>query len=159
MKLKPDQVGYWGSSFGAIVGSILVSKDPKIKGAVLNVGGGNLPYVISVSGIGLFEETRAEQMRLLGINSIRSYEDYLSRFITTDPLNYASSRDKDRVYMIIAQKDTSVPTKSQFDLYNQFGGPQRALIPAGHVLTLVYTAWVGRRSTEKALEFIVDKLH
>jgi hypothetical protein len=158
MNLIPERVGYWGSSLGAIVGSLIVGENTEIKGAVFTVGGGNLPYVISVSGISIFENTRERQMAILGLEDAKAYEAFLSQYLTTDPLNYVSSTDSKRVYMIIAEEDTSVPTKAQFELYEQFGRPSRSLIPAGHVLTLIYTAWIGRRSTDRALDFLVDKL-
>lgn len=156
--VESNRIGFWGSSFGAIVGSLVVGKNPKLKGAVFTVGGGNLPYVVSVSEIDLFQSTREEQMNSLNIKTLKDYEAFISQHLITDPLDYFSKADKDRVYLIMAEKDTTVPVEAQFELYKKMGEPKKALIPAGHVLTLIYTAWVGRSTTGKAIDFLVERL-
>jgi len=156
--VKKDKIAYWGSSLGAIVGSIIIAQDPQIKASVLTVSGGDLPFVISRSTIGLFRETRAQQMRLLGIKTISEYEDFLAKHLTTDPLDFVSEDEKDRVYMIIGEKDTSVPTSAQLDMYNKMNQPRSSFVPGGHVFTLIYTAWVGRSISDEAIDFLLDRL-
>lgn len=158
MPLRSKQIGLWGSSFGAVVGSVILGQNPDIKGAVLTVGGGNLPYIVSVSQIRLFRTTREEQMKLLKINSPEAYEELISQHIKTDPLNYVSEADKNRVYMIIAGEDTTVPTSSQYDLYEKLGQPKKSFIEAGHVLTLLYSAWIDRELSDEAIDFLLKRL-
>ncbi len=158
MEVNPKRVGFWGSSFGAIVGSLVVAKDPSIRAAVLAVGGGDLPYVVSRSQVGLFRKTRREQMKLLGIDSIDGYEDFISNYIESDPINYAKASDAPRLHMIIAKNDRSVPTQSQYQLWRKFGSPSNTRIQSGHVLTLLLTAWFRRGPSRRALDSLVEKL-
>lgn len=47
---QPDfrsDVGYWGNSLGSIMGASLVSVDPRVKAAVLNVPGGGLSNILT----------------------------------------------------------------------------------------------------------------
>ncbi len=158
MNVEPQRVGFWGSSFGAVVGALVVAKDPKIKAAVLTVGGGDLPYVVSRSKISLFKKTRRAQMKLLGINSINEYEAFISQYLQSDPLKYAKKTDAKRLYMILAKKDKSVPTKAQYELYNQFGQPENSRLRAGHVLTLLFTSWFNSGISRRSIDSLIQKL-
>jgi len=157
-ELSPNRVGYWGSSFGAILGSMIVGRDKAIKGSVLTVGGGNIPFIVSESEIDLFKDTRAIQMNHLGINSKESYRYYLAQHIKDDPLDLVSAEDQDRAYLILATKDKLVPTVSQIDLYEQMGKPRTSFIPAGHVLTLITTSWINPITANKAIDFLTERL-
>lgn len=44
--LAPVELSYVGQSLGAIVGSVFVSNEAAVKHAVLNVGGGRVPYLL-----------------------------------------------------------------------------------------------------------------
>ncbi len=158
MSVKPKQVGFWGSSFGAVVGALVVAKDSRIKGAVLTVGGGNLPYVISRSKIALFKNTRRKQMQLLGIKSIDDYENFIARYIESDPLDFAKKSDRNRLHMIVAKKDSSVPTKAQYELLESFGTPNYSRIESGHILALLLTSWLNGAATRRSLDFLSEKL-
>jgi hypothetical protein len=157
-ELSPNRVGYWGSSFGAILGSMIVGKDKTIKASVLTVGGGNIPFIVSESDIDLFKNTRAIQMNHLSLNSKESYQYYLAQHIDQDPLDLVSSEDRDRAYLILATKDKLVPTVSQMDLYEQMGKPRASYIPSGHVLTLITTSWVNPITANKGIDFLIDRL-
>ncbi len=158
MKVDPDRVGLWGSSFGAVVGALVVAKDPRIKGAVLTVGGGNLPYIISHSKIDLFKTTRTEQMKLLGLKNLTDYQTFISHYIQSDPLHYAKKSDSSRIYMILASKDTSVPAKGQFELYKKFGEPSNTRLNSGHVLALLFISWFDSGPSNRAINTLVNKL-
>lgn len=157
-QLERSKVGYWGSSLGAIVGSIVVGKDTRIKGAVLTVAGSDLPNIIAVSDIYAFRVSRRAQMDILEIDTPREYEELLRQNIFSDPVDYLNFQDRDRVFMIIGEKDVSVPLSNQLDLYEHIGRPENLLFPAGHALTLIRTAWTDRDKTDQALDFIVERL-
>ncbi len=157
-ELSPNRVGYWGSSFGAILGSMIVGRDRAIKGSVLTVGGGNIPFIVAESDIDLFKDTRAIQMNHLGINSKESYQYYLAQHIKDDPLDLVSAEDKERAYLILATKDKLVPTVSQIDLYEQMGKPETSFIPGGHVSTLITTSWINPVTANKAIDFLIERL-
>ncbi len=158
MNVEPQRVGFWGSSFGAVVGALVVAKDPKIKAAVLTVGGGDLPYVVSRSKISLFKKTRQAQMKLLGIQSINEYETFISQYLQSDPLRFAKKTDAKRLYMILAKKDRSVPTKAQYELYQKFGQPENSRLRAGHVLTLLFTSWFNSGISRRSIDSLIQKL-
>jgi len=158
MVVEPERVGFWGSSFGAVVGALVIAKDPKIKGAVLSVGGGDLPYIISRSKISLFKKTREQQMSLLGLKNIEEYRDFIATYIESDPLRFAKQSDAPRLHMILANKDNSVPTYAQNKLLQKFGRPSNGRIQNGHIFTLLYTSWFNSNTSQTAIDSLIKKL-
>lgn len=151
-KVSNTQHALWASSLGSFASSILVAKDDSLKGAVLGVGGGNIPYILSHSQIKVFQETRTLQTNYFNLQNNEDYQKLLTANISFDPIDFARKNLSDKLFMYIADKDTSVPTDSQYELWEAFGKPEMENLNKGHIGALLYVAWVSKNIKEKGLK-------
>ena len=57
--------------------------------------------------------------------------------LLTDPVKLAPYVDRDRVLMLIARFDSSVPTRYQLKLWRAFGKPCADFVPLGHYTSIL----------------------
>jgi hypothetical protein len=131
-----DHVAAFGISYGAIVSSILAAVEPRVKICVLDLAGGPLP--------GVMESSEEQSLRRSWIRSRTSHEltnkelyKALSDVIRTDPVKLAPYVARDRVLMLIARFDSSVPTRYQIKLWRALGKPRADFVPLGHYTSIL----------------------
>ena len=67
----------------------------------------------------------------------QQFYDALRAVVRTDPVNLAPYVDRDRVLMLIARFDSSVPTRYQLRLWRAFGKPRADFVPLGHYTSIL----------------------
>src|SRR5690606_31229816 len=116
------KIGMIGSSLGGVTTSFMAGIEPqRISAFVIVVGGGNIPYTLSVSDNEKILELRRRRMAAEGLTDPEHYEDKLREILKFDPMYFASFAVRDKIFMALSRSDTKVPTLVQEDLFRAFG--------------------------------------
>lgn len=124
-------------SLGGIRTALVTGVDLRIKKSIIIVGGGNIPQILTSSQQSIIENYRSIRMGLEGFQKKRNFENYLKEHILLDPLVFAQRRSRNDIFMMIGNYDSSVPTDTQYQLWESFNRPNKIIIHAGHVLTAI----------------------
>jgi dienelactone hydrolase len=156
-----------GLSLGSFMGAFAMAVDPRIKGGVFIVGGGNSGKIAQLSRMTLLHR-RYRMARDVFEENQRLYHAYLNeveakglenveparRTYLIDPLTYAQ-RLKDRpLLMINARWDGFIPRESTIEMWQAVGRCPLVWLPATHS-----TIWVFyRRIANYLLNFVKDEV-
>jgi hypothetical protein len=134
--VDPNRVGTFGISYGAIINAALAAVEPRTKVHVIDLAGGPLPGVLKTS-----EEhsLRRDWDRSRDSHELTNKQFYhaLQEVVRTDPVKLAPYVDRDRVLMLIARFDRSVPTPYQLRLWRALGQPRADFVPLGHYTSIL----------------------
>jgi hypothetical protein len=133
----PGHVGVLGASIGALHGSMLFASEPRVRAAVLIVGGGPLWSVLARSGMSKLERLRAKRMRKLGLDSIEAYEAALRAQLPLDTTRFLPLARGKQAFMVIGLQDEVVKPETQFALWRALGKPEKREIDSGHIMTVI----------------------
>jgi dienelactone hydrolase len=136
-RFLPDKIGLVGLSLGGITSAILASVEPRLQSVVIMVGGGNLPSILTESQARHVRSMRAERMQAAGLTSLSEYEEMLHKTIKLDPIYTAGRIGSERVLMVLAENDRSVPSAYQRNLRDVIGNPEQMVYSGSHVWTLI----------------------
>lgn len=137
-RFERDQIGMMGLSLGGITTAMMAGVEPdRLRAVVITVGGGNLPYVMAESDNSKVTELRRRRMSYLGLRDVSEYEERLHESIRFDPMYFASRANRDRVLMVMAERDSTVPFSVQRDLFSALKKPDYMLFSGGHIGSLV----------------------
>ena len=126
------RIGYGGGSMGGIIGALFVSVEPRIRAAVIVVGGGNLPLMIKESRHYSTPPIRARLERL-GI----TYEELGKVLAPIDPLNFIHLFSPRPIQFHCGLYDDIVPAETQRQLAEKAGEPKEVYwYEAGHGIPL-----------------------
>lgn len=142
--LKPqhaNQLGILGTSVGAITAAFATGYDVRISAAALIVGGAGMSEIIGKSDESHLKKLREDRMAQLQMRSVDEYQKALAEHIKIEPLDFANYSGKKNVWMMIATKDTTVPTENQWKLFRALGSPSSLMYDNNHVETIKYTAF------------------
>lgn len=136
------KIGMIGSSLGGFTTAYMAGVEPKrINAFVIVVGGGNLPYTLSVSDNNRLTELRGLRMASENFASASEYEDKLRETILFDPMHFSRRVMSAKIFMALSRADTSVPSSVQQDLFEAFGKPEHTIFNVGHVSTVIGMAY------------------
>jgi len=142
-----------GSSLGGIRTTFLLGSDPRPKAAMMYVAGGDLPFILATTDQELLVNYRNFRMRDDGLASLKEYENKIRASMEIDPLLMAPFIDTERVQMVISQNDLTVPTSTQYKLWQALGRPKAQIVGAGHVGSVI-TSYFHRK---KILQFFLKR--
>ena len=134
--VDPDRVGALGISYGAIITSVLAAVDPRVKACVLDLAGGPLPGVLRTSAEPGLRRNWNRYRRRHSLTDKQLY-DAMANVIRTDPVKLAPYLPRDRVLMLIAQFDSSVPTRYQVRLWQALDKPRADFVLLGHYTSIL----------------------
>ena len=144
-QINSGQISLISLSLGAIVGSIAMGIDSRIKAGVFIVHGGNTGKIMQTNSISRFgKKYRLPAHEYLAKQ--REYVDYLrelgqkgfdnvlpaERNYLIDPLTYAPMLKGRPVLMIDARRDEIFPQESSVDFQRACGDCERVVLPASH---------------------------
>lgn len=121
-----------GASQGGIRTSMLLGYDLGFDKAYTFVAGGDFPKLYAETTVKSLIEFRKNHMSALGLTDVADYEKYLRDNLSFDPKVSCSNR-KAKMRMLVATKDTSVPTSTQYSLWKACGEPDLIEVKGGHV--------------------------
>lgn len=147
-----DRIGMLGTSLGGINASLMAGVEAeRLKAIVITVGGGNLPYTLAWSDNSTIRKLRDARMKAVGMTRVEEYEDKLHEVLRYDPHDFADRVYTDRILMVLAKKDVTVPYGTQWYLHKSFGNPQYLLLNTNHVKAIVATTYL---HFEKVVRFL-----
>ena len=131
-----NRVGTFGISYGGIINAVLAAVEPRAKVHVIDLAGGPLPGVMKTSNE---QSLRRDWDRSRDSHDLTNEQFYqaLQAVVRTDPVKLAPYVDRDRVLMLIARFDRSVPTQYQLKLWQALGKPRADFVPLGHYTSIL----------------------
>jgi hypothetical protein len=137
-EVDAERIGGVGSSLGGIRLLITMGIDSRIKAGATFVAGGDLPEILTRSDIDFFKELKKNTKLKEGLHSDQEYTELLRKHISIDPLVFAKNIDKRDVTMAISDNDTTVPTKNQYMVWEEYNRPYAYLFKKpGHTLSVI----------------------
>lgn len=150
-QIDPRRVGSFGISFGAVLNSLWVASDSRLRVNFFSLAGGNLAEIIVTSRDPLM---KSYVRSMLGSNVgatrrvVPTLEDLkadLKKAIRFDPLDAASLiPKKENILMHFALFDRVVRLRYGLQLWRALGKPKVLFLPFGHysaVLTVPFVKW------------------
>jgi cephalosporin-C deacetylase-like acetyl esterase len=123
------RVGLLGASMGAIMGSITTAVEPRIKCAVLAVGGGDWRQLVEKSQLGAVSVLR-EQL-------LAHWDEMADQMAGIEPLNFAPHIAPRPVLMLNGKQDNIVVPACSQELYDALGEPKEIQwFDSGHGLPI-----------------------
>jgi hypothetical protein len=136
-EVDSNNVFIWASSMGAIYSSIVIGLDKRINSGIIILGGGSIPDIVTDSKQKYIVRYKRERMIKENLTE-DAFRLKMKEAIKIDPLHYAKLRSSSEIFFIMANKDTSVPSKYQHALYESFGSPEHCKkYNGGHVGALI----------------------
>jgi cephalosporin-C deacetylase-like acetyl esterase len=168
-RVNNQQISVIALSLGAIVGSIAMGIDPRIKAGVFITHGGNTGKVMQTNSISRFGNKYRIPAREYQKNQ-KYYADYLieiaqkgfenvqpaQRTYLIDPLTYASMIKGRPVLMINALWDEIFPQEAAADFQKACGECERFVFPAWHASIWIWYPIIVHR-INKFLEYVYHK--
>ncbi|MCC7494519.1 MAG: alpha/beta fold hydrolase [Fimbriimonadaceae bacterium] len=145
-ELDATRVGVAGMSMGAMQGTILTALEPKIKTAMLAVGGGDW--------ISLLRESPAPFVKAVrDANPNTDWETLRPLLDPIDPVNFASRLGKRPILLMNATNDEIIPKRCADTLHAAAVGEplEKIWLPSGHQLP-------GEEVAQKLLTWCLEKL-
>lgn len=140
---RPKQLGMLGTSVGAISSALVTGYERRVSAAALIVGGAGMPEIIAKSTESHLSKLREERMAHYKFESVDAYQNALSQAVKIEPMDFVNYSGKKNIWMMVATKDDTVPTKNQWDLFKAYGSPQGSLqYPGDHLKTILRTSAV-----------------
>jgi len=78
-------------------------------------------------------------MKVYAFPNLDSYTQALEQQIHIDPLDFIGRTGTKKIWMMIAENDTTVSTQDQIDLYKAFGSQELVTINQPHVPAIIQT--------------------
>ncbi len=127
-----SQIGLFGISQGAIVGSVVAGLDPRIQAGVFILGGGGLAGILSSTEEESLAQIRKRILRSGEFSKESFHQEATAAFSPVDPLTYAGCIRSSTILLVDARFDRVIlPTYAE-QLWKKMGKPPRIQIPAGH---------------------------
>jgi hypothetical protein len=140
-EIDGDRVGMVGFSHGAIVGGLLSAVEPRVKAAVLVLGGGDLAGIIGSSREPSLRRIREQIMADEGLTPQEFYDAASATLEDVDPLTYAPLVTPGRLVMINARFDRVIRRPYTETLWRAYGRPELIWLPTGHYTAALFSPY------------------
>ncbi|MBL9088130.1 MAG: prolyl oligopeptidase family serine peptidase [Planctomycetia bacterium] len=138
------RVASFGISAGGIQVAMVAGADPRYRAHVIALAGGPLPDVLTTSSEKQLRRLVASGRAQTGLTT-DELREALRRAIVTDPVALARHVPPERVLLILADHDTSVPTWTGEQLREALGRPETVVLPWGHYGSILALPLVRQR--------------
>lgn len=145
--LDSSRIGVFGASLGGFNALFLAAFDDRVGAAVPALAGGSLAEVLVTSDEHRIREAVDGVRDELGLDDTQLF-DYLQEKIQTDTLALGRHIHADRVLMVLAEHDDSVPYERQLELRETMGEPEAITLPTGHVGAAAYLPYLRSKTFE-----------
>ncbi len=129
-----------GGSQGGTRAAMLLGHNLNIDKAYTFVAGGDFAQIFARSDVKQVQTLRDNHMKALKLSSKSEYEAYLRDNLQFSPESFCGLR-KAKLKMLVATRDTSVPTDTQYSLWKGCNYPQKKEISKGHVMGVLSMWW------------------
>jgi len=127
-EIDKNRVGLVGASMGGVIGGVLLGVEQRIKAGVLAVAGGDFPYILRNSQLGVFKNLRTSELDL---------DSLAVALASVDPINFIDLASPRPVLMLCGKKDDIVPPQAGQFLYDVAKEPKKLIwYDSGHNLPI-----------------------
>ena len=140
-EIDGDRVGMVGFSHGALVGGLLSAVEPRVKAAVLVLGGGDLAGIIGSSDEPSLRRIRDGMMADEDLTPQEFYDAASAALEDVDPLTYAPLVAPGRIVMINARFDRVIRRPYTETLWRAYGRPELIWLPTGHYTAALFSPY------------------
>ncbi len=152
-EIDEKRLGCFGISLGAIKNVLLLAAEPRLRGGIFCLSGGNLPRIFELSREPLVEEYLEKRSKLTGLRREEILAD-LGDNLGLDPLDVAPFVGADRAIVFLGSLDDKVPYATGLRLYHSLGKPELYVLPIGHYTGMVAAPWVA----DLGFEWLLGKM-
>jgi X-Pro dipeptidyl-peptidase (S15 family) len=152
-ELDANRIAVFGASLGGFNALFLAAADERVRAVAPALVAGDLPFVLSRSEEHRIRDAVTDTRIKLGLDE-DEMQEFLAAKIETDPLDLAPYMNADRVLMVLARHDKSVPYEKQLELREAMGNPMAITLPTGHNTAALYIFYLRKR----VLRFFDQKL-
>lgn len=130
--VEPSRIAVVGISLGALVGSTLLSVDPRPAGGLLLLGGADFPSLI----------TEGQMTREFASRTGLRVEALRGAFRGLDPIDYREQNRGKRVFLVNVRNDLVIPLANALKLRDAFPDSRQLLLPLGHYTAMLHLLWM-----------------
>lgn len=123
--IDAERIGVLGVSLGAIIASLGMAAEPRLRFGVFLLGGGDVAHILWNSSLSI---SVREVLRRNGWTE----ERLRSRLKDVEPLSYVNAEMGERVLLVGAMFDTVVPATDTEKLHKALGSPPMLWLETGH---------------------------
>lgn len=145
-KKRTRNIALWGTSLGAMIATLTLPFDQRVKAVVSVVGGGN------IAGI-CWNGVSTQQVKRDCVQHNISFETIENYWKIIDPLTYATKKLKNCVLMINAEKDEYISPVYTKQLWERLGKPKIVWLPMGHLGFIMHF----KKGMKETLKFIEER--
>lgn len=149
---RPDQVGIFGTSVGALTSALALGFDSRLNAGALVVGGTGMAEMIFSTN-----EQNAAALRKERLKRYASPEEYLrdlQKNIKIEPAEFADFSGPKKVLAVVATQDQTVPTRHQWALVDNFNA-QAITLATDHTGAIL---WAFLTARPKFVRFFEETL-
>jgi len=143
-------IGILGASVGAMTSAFAFGVEPRLRAAVLIVGGKGMPAIIARSTEQTLTSLREQRMKEFGYQTLDEYEAALARAVRIEPSDFAAFSGFKPALAVVALRDDTVPTAAQYALRDAFSAQKTIEIDDVHVEAVKAAYW---SHSDAVLEF------
>ncbi|MFH1532624.1 MAG: hypothetical protein ABIK09_18010 [Pseudomonadota bacterium] len=144
--IGPD-LGLFGVSMGAMVGTLVAAGEPRLRRRMLVLGGGPLSEVLGTARDTEINTFRAALSARLGVAETDLTPVFREVIGDLDPLEHAPALDPASTLVVSARFDRVVRYRYQTRLWEALGRPRRVILPCGHYSAAIFVPWIKRLAT------------
>lgn len=145
-----------GFSMSAIVGSIVLTNEPRIDTGVLVVGGADLHEILAACN-GRMQRTRESVVQRFGWSIEEFREQIEAPLAAINPVRFAGRLDPDRVLIIEAGQDSCIPESARERFWVAMGRPERVSYQYDHRTTFLAMTFLGGNDLQSHVHRFLDR--
>ena len=155
-EVDTQRIALVGFSMSAIVGSIVLTNEPRIAAGVLVVGGADLHEVLAACN-GRIRRTRERLLDRFEW-SIDDFKEALKAPLAAiNPGRFAGRLDPDRVLVIEAAEDSCIPQSARERFWEALGRPERVSYQYDHRMTFLAMTFLGGYDLQRQIYRFLDR--
>ena len=135
-EIDESRLGSFGISMGAIKNVLIAAVEPRLKGSILCLAGGNFARILRNSRENMVLNYFRDRKKHNGWTREQIIEDF-EKNLQTDPILVAPYVDPKKVFMFLGSLDDKVPYATGLHLHQQLGQPELHVFPVGHYTAMV----------------------
>lgn len=128
-----SSIGIMGTSVGAISSSLSMAFENNIKAAVFIAGAVDFPNIIARSDEQGANSIREKRMQNLDLKSQEEYQSQVQKNVWINPKDFIQTWKHKPSFVILAEKDTTVPTDLQLEFAKELDNKNLLSIRKNHV--------------------------
>jgi pimeloyl-ACP methyl ester carboxylesterase len=147
-EVDPQRLGLMGVSMGAIVGTAVLSADPRLKASVLVIGGADLSDILITAEDEAIGEYRNALKARLGLTDDRLATRIREILSPVAEMNPTGKVDPSSILFIASRFDRLIRWPRSTLLWERLGRPRRWILPCGHYSTALFLPlikWLAKR--------------